>query len=576
MKNAPERSRAERPGAAPGLVAAGLAAVARTRPLFWVLCYLLISGVICFFGLASIDVITMEGIVADGARHMVRVGEYTVPHLHGEIYSYKPPLAYWMALASCRLFGEETEWTLRFPFALSAMLMGLGVLLATVRVAGPRTGLLCAFASLTGVLTVQKLHLAEFDMPLAAGVGMAIAVACRILCAEQPRGGLWLIAYLALALGFLAKGVPALMFYAPGLLLAAVATRRHRELLKPGHLAGVLLFLVVVSAWLVGAFQAAGWQAFEQPIAEARDKGFTWSMAMVGSTLVKPFKVWALFLPWTLLLPASLRAGKWSSGPAWRMAVAAASFVAAGVMVFMTVPAAESRYLLPLAAPMGMLCGLAARYYPGASGTARRRAVEVLALVVGLGAVAIALGVSSADFSSRVVLAALATLILVRLGYGWFREPSRSRFQAAAATTARGDLAGVTASPGVPLLVAVAVLGWVIHTRGVEPHRAELRSLRAVAAAFEVHLEPESELWTGPVDRKFRHSSLFYYLRRPVRTCAADGGGPVAGDHIVFFSDEHGELMRNVQFDYRIIERRSQRRYGYMLARVIGHTPRLE
>ncbi len=523
--------------------------VARWRLLFWVPCYLLISGVICFFGLASTDVVTMEGIVADGARHMGRTHEYSVPRLHGEIYSYKPPLAYWMALASFRFFGAETEWVLRFPFALSGMLMGLVVLLAIGPVAGPRTGLLCAFASLTGLLTIQKMHLAEFDLPLAAGVGIAIAVACRNLSAERPRGARWLIVYLALALGFLAKGAPALMFYAPGLVLAAFSTRRFGQLLKPAHLAGVLLFLVVVSAWLISAYQAAGWQAFEQPIAEARDKGLTWSVAMVGSTLVKPLKVWALFLPWTLLLPVSPRPWKWRSEPFRRMTMAAASFVAAGVVVFMTVPAAESRYLLPLAAPMGMLCGLAAEHLIGTGATLRLGVIEVFTLVVGLGAVAAALGAASVDLPSRLTLIAVAGITLAGLGYGWLRK---------------------TVSRGLPLLVAMAVISWMIQALGVEPHRADQRSLRPVAAAFEVHLKSESELWTGPVDKQFRHSSLFFYLRRPVRTWAPGGGGPATGDYFVFFSDEHGELMKETTFDYQIVERRTRRSYELILARVSG------
>ncbi len=518
---------------------------ARTWPA--ILLFLLLAAPISFLGLGAIDVITMEGIVADGARHMDRTGEYSVPYLHGEIYSYKPPLAYWLALASFRLFGEETEWSLRFPFALSGLLMGLGVLVLTRPVAGPRIALLCAFASMTGALTIQKLHLAEWDVPLAAGVGIATAVACRNF-ADRTHGGLWLLGYLALALAFLVKGAPALMFYAPGLLLAAWLTGRLRELFRPAHLAGVVLFTLVACWWIASAYQAAGWAAFEQPFAEARDKGLTWNLSQVGSTLAKPLLAVAFFLPWTLLLPVSFRSGTWSSEPIRRMALAAAAFAAAGVAVFMTVPADDSRYLLPVAVPMAMLCGLAARDVLKVAGGFRRRATWILALVVGLGALATAFASDDAGVASRWWLALVAVVALAAVARNFFRG---------------------TAFSAVGLLAAVAILCWLVQTRIVGPHRASSRSLRAMAASFEAHMSPESELWTAPVSKDYRHSSLFFYLRRPVRTLSA-GGGPQAGDHVVFFSDEHPELIAAAASSYQIVERRQQRRYEYVLARVRG------
>ncbi len=529
---------------------APVAATGSFRPVrLWqaVLLFLLIAGPISFLGLGATDAVTMEGIVADGARHMARTQEYAVPHLHGEIYSYKPPLTYWLALGSFRLFGEETEWSLRFPFAASGLLMGLAVLVLTGQVAGPRAGLLCGFASLTGALAIQKLHLAEFDTPLAAGVGIAAAVACRNF-AGRPRGGLWLIGYLALALAFLAKGVPALMFYAPGLLVASWLTRRHRDLWRPAHLAGAVLCLLAVAGWLAGAYQAAGEAAFAQPLAEAREKGLEWDLSLVASTLAKPLLAGALFLPWTLLLPVSFKSGRWSSEPVRRMALAAVGFVTAGVAVFMVVPATQSRYLLPLAAPMGMLCGLAARDVLGGGGF-RRRAIEVFAFVIGLGVAAAAPFATSYDATSRWLWAVVAVVTL-----------------AAAARSFRRALP--LASSGVWLLAMVAVLSWLIHARGVEPHRASSRSLRAVATTFEAHLEPGSELWTGPVSKHWRHSSLFFYLGRPVRTFSTGGSQPKAGDYVVLVSDEHQELMAAPPFDHEIVERQRQRAYEFLLVRV--------
>ena len=510
-----------------------------------ILLYLAIASLLCCIRLGSTDAITMEGIVADGARYMADTREYAVPRLHGEIYSYKPPLAYWMALVSFRAFGEETEWTLRLPFAASGMVMGLGVLLLVGRALGPGTGLLCAFASLTGVIVVQKLQLAEFDMPLAAGVGLAVAAACRSFAADRPSVVVWGIGYLGLAAGFLAKGAPALIFYGPGLLAAAISTRRLKQLLRPAHLAGALLFLLVALGWFWSAFAAEGWAAFEQPLAEADEKGFSWTLSDLASTLAKPVVAWALFLPWTLLLSFSRDAWRSRDGPARRMGVAAAAFAVTGLLVFMLVPATESRYLLPLAAPVGIVCGLAARdALASGVGRLRRRVTEALVLAAGVCAVILGLTTRAAAVPGRTLLALCGAAAVGLVGFG-LRSDSRRHV--------------------VRLVCAAALLSWLAQVVVVTPHRAGSRSLRSVAVAFDRHLSPGETVWTGPVSKHWRRSSLFFYLRHPVKTFSA--AGPPAGAPLILVSEEHRDLMTRMAGRYSVVERKVQGDCEFILGR---------
>ena len=72
------------------------------------------------------------------------------------------------------------------------------------------------------------------------------------------------------------------------------------------------------------------------------------------------------------------------------------------------------------------------------------------------------------------------------------------------------------------------------------------------------------------MSKHFKHSSVFYYLNRPVRTFSADGEGPGPGDYLVLFSDEHAELMADMPIEIEIVERRNQRRFEFILARVLA------
>ena len=174
-------------------------------PQSWVvatLAYLCFSLPIAFLWLGTADLYSMEGILAEGARFMESAQEFSVPHLYGEIYNYKPPGANWMALASTWVFGAENEWTLRFPFALSGALMGLAVLWIAGGVLGPWGGFRCAAAAVATRLVIPRLHLAEWDVALAAGVGLAVVVACRNFAVGRANSVLWLVGYLGLALAF--------------------------------------------------------------------------------------------------------------------------------------------------------------------------------------------------------------------------------------------------------------------------------------------------------------------------------------------------------------------------------------
>ncbi|MCZ6508097.1 MAG: hypothetical protein O7A04_08660, partial [Acidobacteria bacterium] len=78
--------------------------------------YLILAVLTTLPGLGSANLIKMEGMVANMAEAMLDTGNYFVPTLYGEIYTYKPPLVYWLTAASMRA-GGHVEWALRLPSA---------------------------------------------------------------------------------------------------------------------------------------------------------------------------------------------------------------------------------------------------------------------------------------------------------------------------------------------------------------------------------------------------------------------------------------------------------------------------
>ena len=386
--------------------------------LFW---YGLLAGVACFWRLGSTGVISMEGMLVDGARHMLESGDWLVPRVYGEIYTYKPALAYWLAAIPLQISAQPPEWLLRLPFAATGFLLGVAVLILVGRIAGSRIGLFCSLASLMGGLTLQKLKLAEFDIVLAAGVGVAVAAACHNLAVRRPSSSVWLLGYLGLAVGFLAKGPVAVMVYGPGALAAAVATRRLRRLVRWQHLSAALAFVLAVAGYLWAGCISTGPTFFEQPQLEAKVRGLGWiygesdaasaelaafresapeaeitgrPMLAVARTLIKPVFIWVAFLPWSVLLPVAFRRRPdVASDDAVSLLVRSArGFLIAAALAFMITSTHEMRYYLPLGVPMGILCGLAAEGTAELGRRWRRGLLVASVAVAAISALAAALG----------------------------------------------------------------------------------------------------------------------------------------------------------------------------------------
>ncbi|MEW6252114.1 MAG: glycosyltransferase family 39 protein [Planctomycetota bacterium] len=516
----------------------------RTRWTLWLAAYLVLAGVICFGWLGATDVVSMEGIVADGARHMGRTGDWLLPHLYGELYNYKPPMLYWLAYGAARLWGGESEWALRFPIALSGMLMGLTVCLLIGRIAGPAAGTYCALAALTGALTLQKLRLAEFDVPLAAGVGVAIAAACVNLAHGRPSTALWLLGYLGLAFAFLSKGLAAPLAYVPGLVSAALLTRRVRMLVSPRHLGPAALFVVVLGLYILGVWRQAGFAGFEQALVEAGARGTSWKPAHALLAFAKPGLLLGVFLPWSpLLLLAIDRHWRGTlEGARHSLVLAAWGFVLGGLVALMAVPKGQTRYFLPLCVPVGILAGMVAvgltgpphaLESPGLLRWARIRGVTLRICAASAGGLALFAAVQTFVFrlpwEHRLLLAALGLLTVAAAARAWLRP--------------------VHPSP-LPLLAGLCVWGWLVFVE--TPRRAETRSLRSVAAAFDAHLPPDATLW---LDMSDDQSSLIYYLNRPAQNFEQRRGWPPPGSYVVLFPGQAERLTASADVRLQELER---------------------
>jgi 4-amino-4-deoxy-L-arabinose transferase-like glycosyltransferase len=334
-----------------------------------------------------------EPYFAEGAREMVVDEKWAVPHVNGKVTTDKPPLLFWLIALFSIPLGAVTSLTARLPSALAA----LGTVALTMRLAfrwfGPRTAALAGLVLATTLLFWQKARWSQTDALLCFLIWVALSAfeAHRAGAASGLRSGL--LFWLAAALAVLDKG-PVGMLLPLGISLVILATDRGIARWRTfAPIAGPLLFLAVIAAWMVFAAAGGGgeysvWGALREHFIERGIHGMHHRQPFWYFAAVLPPNL----LPWTALLPGALVLAWRRRGQADRFLLVVALFV----LLFFTLSTEKRElYALPsvpafammVAALIAAVCGWEETPAAARAAVGRRWVTVAQALLGGLLAV---------------------------------------------------------------------------------------------------------------------------------------------------------------------------------------------
>ncbi len=442
-----------------------------------------------------------------------------VLHLNGEAYDQKPPLYYWLAAAAGAMTGRVTELAARLPSALAGLsVVGLTLVLGT-RMLGSGTGVLAA-AILATVFTFT--HLArrvQLDVLLTAFELAALTSFWWLDRGLGPARRQQLLLHAALGLAVLTKGPVG--FLLPALTIGAYLLweRRPRDLRRAFPLWGLALSLLPGLLW-VGAAGALAPPGF---LAGAVGENLV-GRFFAGTSHARPihYYLWNFplaFLPWTLAWPAVwvvgrntifARDGDESAQRAWRFLLAG---VAVAVAFFSLSSGKRGLYLLPIFPATALLVADALLCWLGGRVRVPRAfavgAWLVIALLFGVGGLAVAAGLGHAVGVSPERLAELRAPLLVAFGCGLVGI--------AFASTAAGVLAVRNRVPAVAYpgfaagtLAAVELAVFLLLLPALEP----ITTLRPTAQAAAA-LTPEAGR-IGLLGSRSMVGGIAYYGERRV------------------------------------------------------------
>lgn len=338
--------------------------ISRSQALLIVL---LVWAAIYLPALGSLEIKGEEGRRILPAVRMIETGDYIVPRVGSEPYLRKPPLINWLVAASFKIFGQRNEWTARLPSVLCVLAVALVFITVARRSLGATGSTVAALIWLTNFGMIEKGRLIEIE---ALYISLfAIAFVCWLSWWEEKRSPwlTWLVPWIFLGLGWLAKGPMHLFFFYAIVIAVLWRSRELRTIWNLPHLIGLIVMVSIFAAWAIpflkmtdGAFVAQVWS--RQFSGRLAGEGFNfgrWALNIPRSL--------GYFLPWIVFVPLLIgaKSGSEDSRQNVRSArwpqtyVPGALFWAILIPLIIVdlIPGSLPRYAMPLLAPFAWLFG---------------------------------------------------------------------------------------------------------------------------------------------------------------------------------------------------------------------------
>jgi 4-amino-4-deoxy-L-arabinose transferase-like glycosyltransferase len=194
-----------------------------------------------------------EGRYAEIPREMVASGDWLTPRLDGIKYFEKPALQYWLTATAYEAFGIH-PWTARLWPALAGFAGVVFIGYVGFRLGGPRLGLYGAVALGGCVWYVLNAHILTLDSGLTLWMSIgfgALLVAQRSAATERERRTCMLIAWSALALAVLSKGLIGVVLPGASLFVYSLLTRDWAVWRRLHLVGGLLLFTLLAAPWFI-------------------------------------------------------------------------------------------------------------------------------------------------------------------------------------------------------------------------------------------------------------------------------------------------------------------------------------
>lgn len=273
------------------------------RWLFWFI--LLLIPVAFLLNLGVQPFIDDEGNRSLVALEMLWSGNYVTPTLHGDYYYNKPPLWNWILALSFYLHGGASEWAARLPMVLCLFGFAATIYATCRRHMSFERSFLVALLFLTcGRIILWESLLALIDIGFSWTMFGLIMVIYHQ--GEQQRWSrMFLLSYLLMVIGFMLKGLPAIVFQGLTLITYLILKKEWKRLFSLAHIGSGLLAVGLVAIYYATYHQYNSldnvFQALFVESGKRTAVAYGW-LDTFKHVVNFPLELFYHFIPWTFLL----------------------------------------------------------------------------------------------------------------------------------------------------------------------------------------------------------------------------------------------------------------------------------
>lgn len=256
-----------------------------------------------------------EARFGEASREMLLRGDYIVPWFNDGWRLYKPVLIYWCQMASYSVLGVN-DFAARLPSVLFTTATALLLVRWGRKIAEAKTGFMAGAMYVAGLHVGIIGRVATADLALFFFFTLATWSGWELTRPEQPqRKQWWWIFYVALALGFLAKG-PEAWLPLGGMILGRALRKDSFRLQLSETVVGLCLAVALVALWGVPALVQTGgefWsfgmgdQVFKRALAVKDSHGTAGILGFVALLPLYFLTFFISFFPWSTRVPLALR-----------------------------------------------------------------------------------------------------------------------------------------------------------------------------------------------------------------------------------------------------------------------------
>jgi len=267
---------------------------------------------ISHLGFMPLDIESDEARRALVSGEMMISGNYITPTINGELYLNKPPLYNYIVAGYFNLFGNYSMIAFRLQCIVAVFLTGLLIYFFTKKYTNHIIGFFTALAYMTnGRLLIYESLYGMIDTTFA----MVVYANFMLVFYFGEKGkykSLFIFSYIACAVAFFLKGLPALVFQAITVTTWFGLKKNPRGLFTKDHLYGIAAFLLLTLPYYLLFFSyndVSLSTVFYTLYNESEKRTFIGYdlPTFLNHLAVFPFEVLYHFLPWTIFLLALFR-----------------------------------------------------------------------------------------------------------------------------------------------------------------------------------------------------------------------------------------------------------------------------